>query len=159
MYEQNLPGLFTYFERKKCLYLLADTPYQLRNSDTFRQGTNTSKGINASEKVNQTARDFIKSWLLEKTSSNSDQRVLELIYSPAMLIELIMWNKSGNFDRVSSLGMLMWHDATTQRNIEKETVAVKTFLDDEYWEDMGVLKFSESKAVFNDFEDPFNLRG
>ena len=52
----------------------------------------------------------------------------------------------------------MWHDATTQRNIEKETVAVKTFLDDEYWEDMGVLKFSKSKAVFNDFEDPFNLR-
>lgn len=158
MYEQNLPGLFTYFERKKCLYLLADTPYQLRNSDTFRQGTNTSKGVNASEKVNQTARDFIKSWLLEKTSSNSDKRVLELIYSPAMLIELIMWNKSGNFDRVSSLGMLLWHDATTQRNIEKETVAVKTFLDDEYFKDMGVLQYSESKTVFNDFNDPFKLK-
>lgn len=151
MYEQNLPGLFTYFERKKCLYLLADTPYQLRNSDTFRQGTNTSKGVNASEKVNQTARDFIKSWLLEKTSLNSDQRVLELIYSPAMLTELIMWNNRGNFDRVSSLGMLLWHDATTQMHIEKKTANVKTFLEDEYWKEMGVLKYSEPDAVFKDF--------
>ena len=41
----------------------------------------------------------------------------------------------------------------------KKVNEIKTFLDDEYWKDMGVLKFSESKAVFNDFEDPFNLRG
>ena len=138
MYEQNLPGLFTYFERKKCLYLLADTPYQLRNSDTFKQGSNTSKGINASEKVNQTARDFIKSFLLETVSNNSDTRVLELIYSTAMIKELIMWNKRGNFDRVSSLGMLMWHDATTQINIQENTKKVKTFLEDPYWDNPQV---------------------
>lgn len=152
MYEQNLPGLFTYFERKKCLYLLADTPYQLRNSDTFKQGSNTSKGINASEKVNQTARDFIKSFLLETVSNNSDTRVLELIYSTAMIKELIMWNKRGNFDRVSSLGMLMWHDATTQINIQENTKKVKTFLEDPYWEEFGVLRDTNTnKASFNDF--------
>jgi len=140
MYEQNLPGLFTYFEKHKCLYLLADTPYQLRNSDTYRQGTNTSKGINASAKVNQTARDFIKSWLLERISINSETRCLETIYSPALLKELIMWNQYGNFDRVSSLGMLLWHDATMQRHTDKRKEEVKTFLDNSYWEKMGVLK-------------------
>ena len=140
MYEQNLPGLFTYFEKNKCLYLLADTPYQLRNSDTYRQGTNTSKGINASGKVNQTARDFIKSWLLEKVSENSEKRVIQTIYSPALVKELIMWNQYGNFDRVSSLGMLLWHDATTRRQTEKRREETKGFLDDPYWDKMGVKK-------------------
>jgi len=153
MYEQNLPGLFTYFEKQKCLYLLADTPYQLRNSDTFRQGTNTSKGINASGKVNQTARDFIKSWLLERISENSEVRALETIYSPALLKELIMWNQYGNFDRVSSLGMLLWHDATMMRTTEKRKEEVKTFLDDPYWAKMGVLKKKPINARGSNFYD------
>jgi hypothetical protein len=153
MYEQNLPGLFTYFEKQKCLYLLADTPYQLRNSDTFRQGTNTSKGINASGKVNQTARDFIKSWLLERISENSEIRALETIYSPALLKELIMWNQYGNFDRVSSLGMLLWHDATMMRTTEKRKEEVKTFLDDPYWAKMGVLKKKPINAGGSNFYD------
>ena len=140
MYEQNLPGLFTYFEKNKCLYLLADTPYQLRNSDTYRIGTNTSKGINASGKVNQTARDFIKSWLLEKISENSETRALETIYSPALLKELIMWNPHGNFDRVSSLGMLLWHDATMMRQTDKRKKEIKTFLESSYFDKMKLKK-------------------
>lgn len=99
MYEQNLPGLFTYFERHRCTYLLADTPPQLRNADTFKEGSNTSKGINAATKVNSTARDFIKSWLLEHISENSETRVYQTLYSPALIKELIMWNPDGNFDR------------------------------------------------------------
>ena len=140
MYEQNLPGLFTYFVQKKCTYLLADTPYQLRNVDTYKEGSNTSKGINATGKVNGTARDFIKSWLIEPISSNSETRVIETIYSEALLKELIMWNPDGNFDRVSSLGMLMWHDATLFKHTEKRATEIKTFLDDPYWSKMGVMK-------------------
>jgi hypothetical protein len=153
MYEQNLVGMFTYFEQKKSLYLLADTPYQLRNSDTYKVGTNTSKGINASMKVNQTARDYIKSWLLEPISEKSEQRVIESIYSPAILKELIMWNPRGNFDRVSSLGMLMWHDATTRVHIEERTQEVKTFLDNDYFRKLGVHKRQERKNAFDDFKD------
>lgn len=152
MYEQNLPGLFTYFERKKSLYLLADTPYQLRNSDTFKIGSNTSKGISATGKVNSTARDFIKSWLLEQVSENSEKRVIETIYSTAILKELIMWNPDGNFDRVSSLGMLMWQDATTQLHMVERTEEVKTFLDNDYFKSMGVLRKAESKNAFSDFD-------
>lgn len=153
MYEQNLVGMFTYFEQKKSLYLLSDTPYQLRNSDTYKVGTNTSKGINASMKVNQTARDYIKSWLLEPISEKSEQRVIESIYSPAILKELIMWNPQGNFDRVSSLGMLMWHDATTRVHIEERTQEIKTFLDHDYFKKFGVHKKQERKNAFDDFKD------
>lgn len=140
MYEKNLVGLFTYFENHRCTYLLADTPTQLRNSDTYKVGTNTAKGVDASGKVNQTGRDMIKSWLLEKVSEKTEKRVLETIYSPAILKELIMWNKDGNFDRVSALGMVMWHDATMQSTTIKRTKEVKGFLEDSYFEKMGVLR-------------------
>jgi hypothetical protein len=140
MYEQNLPGLYTYFNRYKCTYLLADTPYQLRNSDTYREGTNTSKGINASTKVNSTARDFIKSWLLERISENSETKVYQTIYSPATLKELLMWNPDGNFDRVSSLGMLMWHDATLTLVTQKKIENIKGFLENDYFKNMGLLR-------------------
>ena len=153
MYEQNLVGLFTYFEQKKSLYLLSDTPYQLRNSDTYKVGSNTSKGINASMKVNQTARDYIKSWLLEPVSEKSEKRVIETIYSIAVLKELIMWNPQGNFDRVSSLGMLMWHDATTRVHMEERIQEVKGFLDSEYFSKLGVHKKVERKNAFSDFND------
>lgn len=149
MYEQNLPGMFTHFEQHRCLYLLADTPYQLRNVDTYKEGTNTSKGINATTRANTEARNFIKSWLMEKVSVNSEMRVYEKIYSPALLTEMIMWNPDGNFDRVSSLGMLMWHDATTFREIEKRTEEVKTFLESSYFKEMGVVKN-------NNIFDPFH---
>jgi len=158
MYEQNLPGLFTWFEKKRSLYLLADTPYQLRNSDTYKTGSNTSKGINASAKVNATARDFIKSWLLETVSTHSEQRVLELIYSPAILRELIMWNPDGNFDRVSALGMLMWHDATMMREAIERTAEKKSFLESPYFEKMGVLKKPKEGRpnAFTDMDDTIN---
>ncbi|HBY69342.1 MAG TPA: hypothetical protein DEG69_17290 [Flavobacteriaceae bacterium] len=51
-----------------------------------------------------------------------------------------MWNQYGNFDRVSSLGMLLWHDATTRRQTEKRREETKGFLDDPYWDKMGVKK-------------------
>jgi len=140
MYEKNLVGMYTYFDRHKATYLLADTPYQLRNADTYKIGTNTSKGIDASGKVNVEARNLIKSWLLERVSEKVEKRVLETIYSPAILKELIMWNPHGNFDRVSALGMLMWHDATLQATTVKRTEEIKSFLDDPYFAKMGVLR-------------------
>jgi hypothetical protein len=140
MYEKNLIGLYNHFDHHKCTYLLADTPYQLRSTDTYKAGTNTSKGINASGTINSEARNMIKSWLQEKISANSETRVYETLYSPAMITELIMWNKDGNFDRVSALGMLMWLDSTMYKEQEKKLENTKTFLDDPYWRNMGVLK-------------------
>lgn len=140
MYEKNLIGLYNYFDQKKCTYLLAETPYQLRSTDTYKAGTNTSKGINANTKINSEGRNMIKSWLLETVSDVTGMKVLETIYSPAILKELIMWNPDGNFDRVSSLGMLMWFDSTIFREEDKRVKEVKTFLEGDYWKNMGVLR-------------------
>jgi hypothetical protein len=94
--------------------------------------------------------------LLEQVSEKSDKRVLEMIYSPAMLQELIMWNPDGNFDRVSALGMLMWHDATTMIHIKEEVKEVKSFLEHDYFKGMGVLRSSKTdEAAFSDFDQNF----
>ncbi|MGI9215317.1 MAG: hypothetical protein ACR2HS_06780, partial [Gammaproteobacteria bacterium] len=77
MYEKNLIGLYNHFDGHKCSYLLADTPYQLRSTDTYKAGTNTSKGINASGTINSEARNMIKSWLQEKISESGETRVYE----------------------------------------------------------------------------------
>jgi hypothetical protein len=151
MYEKNLIGLYNHFDQNKCTYLLAETPYQLRSADTYRAGTNTAKGINASGSVNAEARNMIKSWLQERISDKSETRVYETIYSPAMITELIMWNPDGNFDRVSALGMLMWLDSTMYKESTMRVEEIKGFMDHEYWANMGVLKKKPIGTINNNF--------
>jgi hypothetical protein len=151
MYEKNLIGLYNHFDQHKCTYLLADTPYQLRSTDTYKAGTNTSKGINASSVVNSEASNMIKSWLQERISETSETRVYETIYSSAALTELIMWNPQGNFDRVSALGMLMWLDSTMVKEQTEKINQVKTFLDNDYFAEMGLLKKKPIGTINNNF--------
>jgi len=151
MYEKNLIGLYNHFDQNKCTYLLAETPYQLRSIDTYRAGTNTAKGINASGAVNAEARNMIKSWLQERISVTSETRVYETIYSTALLTELVMWNPDGNFDRVSALGMLMWLDSTMYKEVTQRVEEVKTFLDNDYFAKMGVLKKNPIGTINNNY--------
>jgi hypothetical protein len=114
-------------------------------------GTNTSKGINASGVVNSEARNMIKSWLQERPSDKSETRIYETLYSPALITELIMWNPHGNFDRVSALGMLMWLDSTMHRELTQKVEEVKTFLDNDYFAQMGVLKKKPIGTIDSNF--------
>ncbi|MFO0203885.1 MAG: hypothetical protein ACK528_12235, partial [Alphaproteobacteria bacterium] len=150
-YEKNLIGLYNHFDQNKCTYLLAETPYQLRSADTYRAGTNTAKGINASGSVNAEGRNMIKSWLQERISDKSETRVYETLYSPALITELIMWNPDGNFDRVSALGMLMWLDSTMYKESTLRVEEIKGFMDHEYWSQMGVLKKTPIGTINNNF--------
>lgn len=148
MYEQALTGLYTYMDNRRCTHLLADTPVQLRNTDTFKAGTNTSKGIPPSGRINATARDFIKSWLLQMQDDKSDnpQANVYSIKSLALIQELLKWHPDGNFDRVSALGMVMWFDNTLYKEVaERQQAKEKDISQHEYWKKMGLLK-SESKS-------------
>ena len=117
-YENNKKGLFAYFSRMNSLYLLTDNLEFLKDKDMIKGYTfgNKQKGTMATQPINNYARTLIRNWLLKpvnvvKTIDGEEQEVtipnLMLIRNRALLEELAMWNPDGNFDRVSSLGMLM----------------------------------------------------
>lgn len=110
-YENNKKGLFAYFEQKNCLHMLCDTPKILKDQQitklTYASGNN-AKGTAATEMVNRYARELIKSWMLEQAVGKEEGVTnTHTIGSPALLKEMIYWNKDGNFDRISALGMCL----------------------------------------------------
>lgn len=117
-YENNKKGLFAYFSRMNCLYLLTDVLEFLKDKDMVKGQLygNKAKGVNATTPINAYARTLIRNWLLKpvvtvQVIDGEEQEVtvpnLMFIKSKALLQELAQWNPDGNFDRVSSLGMLM----------------------------------------------------
>ena len=124
--------------QNNCTYLLAETPYQLRNSDTYKAGSNTSKGIFNSGRVNDTGLDYINSWLMSPISPNNDNLMLTTVLSPSILKELIRWNPKGNFDRVSALIMLFWFDETMYKAKKEKREQENTFLENKYFAKRGL---------------------
>jgi len=114
-YENNKKGMFSYFEKRNALYLLADTPKILKDMQIMKTSTfgNTAKGTNATKNVNAWARSLIKSWLLdtaysEEEGQDHDRLNLHTIWNTAMLKELEMYNPNyGNYDRISAFGMVL----------------------------------------------------
>ena len=117
-YESNKKGLFAYFSKMNCLYLLTDVLDYLKDKDMVKGQLfgNKSKGTTATQAINAYGRTLIRNWLiLPKTIVTNDGEKdvesttynLNFIRNRALLQELSQWNVDGNFDRVSSLGMLM----------------------------------------------------
>lgn len=123
LYENNLKGIYTYFLKMNCLYLLADTPAYLKDRQIIKTiGIgNTSKGVNATAGVNAYADTLIRDWLLRpypcvfKKKNELGETVLEETTMPnlyrlmgrALIKELIADDGIINVDRVRALGMLM----------------------------------------------------
>jgi hypothetical protein len=117
-YENNKKGLFAYFSKMNCLYLLTDVLDFLKDKDMVKGSSygNKAKGTNATAAINAYAKNLLRSWLLSpvpviQTIDGEDQEVmipnLYTLRSRALIKELILYNSEGNFDRISSMGMLM----------------------------------------------------
>ena len=127
LYESNKKGIFAYFQEKRCIHLLADTPQYLKDIDIVKSigFGNKAKGVNATVSVNNYANKLIKEWLLKVNSSvktvlykddegNEFYKDVEIqefnlynLRNRALIKELIQFNADGNFDRVRALGMVM----------------------------------------------------
>lgn len=117
-YENNKKGLFAYFQRMNSLYLLTDTLEFLKDKDMIKArlfGNNT-KGTTATPGINSYARTLLRNWLLRPVTvvTKQDDKETELtipklftLRNRALIEELIGYNDVGNFDRVSSMMMLM----------------------------------------------------
>ena len=117
-YENNKKGLFGYFSKMNCLYLLTDVLDFLKDRDMIKGSSygNKAKGTNATAAINAYAKNLLRSWLLKPTNiiqtiDGEDQEItvsnLYTLRSRALIKELILYNSEGNFDRISAMGMLM----------------------------------------------------
>lgn len=116
-YENNKKGLFAYFSRMNCTYLLTEQLEFLKDKDMVKDSYgNKARGTNASAPVNAFARNLLRAWLLKpvpiiQTVDGEEQEVmvpnLYTLRNRALIKELITYNSEGNFDRISAMGMLM----------------------------------------------------
>tara|TARA_Y100001938_G_scaffold148602_1_gene232813 strand:- start:32858 stop:34975 length:2118 start_codon:yes stop_codon:yes gene_type:complete len=143
LYENERKGLFQYLEHKHETYLLADQPEIIKdvvqNSKVQRQ-----KGMHMSKPLKIYGEELIKMWLLEP---NGSEGLLNLhrIRSIALLKELIAYNNIGNFDRVMSLMMVIYHlEEVKKIKVEKDR-KVKTIYDQSFWD----------KSLFSRKRKPF----
>ncbi len=123
-YENNLKGLFAYFDNKHALRYLADTPEILKDLELVK-GTlfgNRAKGTNATKPINSWARKLQADWLVSQWNNPlpvdlTDEQGkaieqptflnLQKVRSVGYVKELIGWNPEDNYDRISAMGMVM----------------------------------------------------
>lgn len=118
LYESNKKGTFAYFSKMNSTHLLADTPEYLRDKQLVKYSSfgSGSKGVNASQAINNYANQLIKDWLLKPVTivqeEDGEQKEVTIsnlyfIRNRALLKELVLYNPQINVDRIRALGMLM----------------------------------------------------
>lgn len=137
-YENNKKGLFSHFSKHNSLYLLTDVLEFLKDKDMIKKEGygNKAKGTNASKPINTYGLGRFRNWLISPITITKEidgemQEVtvprLSTLRERALIKELILFNDSGNFDRISSNIMLMllrenyliYHQNITQEDRER----------------------------------------
>ena len=119
LYESNKKGLYSYMEKNRATFRLADTPEYLRDKQLVKYSSfgSNAKGVNVSANINNFANRLIKDWLLMKVpievkqeDGHTEIQEIPKLYklkNRALIEELIQFNPDINVDRIRALGMLM----------------------------------------------------
>lgn len=118
MYENNKKGIYAYLKKMNSLYLLAETPQYIKDKEDSKieRVGNKAYGINASNPINEYARGRLKDFMLKPVEVermvDGEKKTVTVPnvmtwWNRALLEEARQWNPDGNFDRISSMGMLM----------------------------------------------------
>lgn len=119
LYESNKKGLYSYMEKTRNTFRLADTPEYLRDKQLVKYSSfgSNAKGVNVSASINNFANRLIKDWLLMKVSIEVKQEdghieiqevpKLYTLKNRALIEEAIQFNPDINVDRIRALGILM----------------------------------------------------
>ncbi len=105
LYENEKKGLFFYFEKLHCTFMLADQPGDLLRDVVKNSTVDRKKGIHMNTAIKDWGEGAVKDWLIEEYEPG--KKNLTKIYSEALLEELISYNDTGNFDRVMAFMMVM----------------------------------------------------
>lgn len=119
LYESNKKGLYSYMEKTRNTFRLADTPEYLRDKQLVKYSSfgSNAKGVNVSANINNFANSLIKDWLLMKVPVEVKQEdghieiqevpKLYTLKTRALIEEAIQFNPDINVDRIRALGILM----------------------------------------------------
>lgn len=108
-----------YFKRKGYFHLLEDQPDSVIAKVTKNPTVSRVKGAPMTGPMKATAEKFTLKWLLTERGVNGEGKIvrnMDLLPSIPLVQELIMYNRDGNFDRVSALFQIM---LSIEEDIEK----------------------------------------
>lgn len=111
MYENEVPDVKTYFQRRRLLHLLALQPDAVISKNIKTSKTSRVYGCHMNTQLKDAGERYIKQWLTEVVDFDEHNQPItriSKIYSLRLIDELLNYNKKGNFDLVSSLIMCMF---------------------------------------------------
>jgi hypothetical protein len=97
LYENERNSLKMHFEHKNSLHLLLSEPTVLKS--TANSNVSRKYGIHMTRFIKEELEIYTRDWLMEPVEGK-DRLNLHYIYSIPLLKELVMYNNTGNFDRV-----------------------------------------------------------
>lgn len=148
-YENALRGMFNYFKKMNSLHLLADTPEVLVDREMMSSTMmSRKKGTPATVAINKWARELIKQWLITPTPDDEDFMNLQKIRCMPLIKELIYWNKDGNFDRVSALGMVLILKQERVQHVVETEKKIKSIATDSFWDRPFKKNYGYSRNIF-----------
>ena len=129
LYENERNSLKMHFQHHHSLHLLAKTPTILKATEGSK--VQRTYGIHMTSQIKDELEIYVRDWLLKE---RGDGRLnLHTIYSPALLKELIYYNRDGNFDRFISLALTICHRLmnyhTKVEAVQEEIVTKDSFLE------------------------------
>jgi len=111
-FENDRGDVIGYARRHHKLHML-EPEFKFMDKKHLQGNTKRSYGMNMTTARKEEGEIYLRDWLLQTVSKNTEEDketlVLNTIYDIALLEELIKFNKKGNFDRVSALFVGMYH--------------------------------------------------
>lgn len=111
MYENEVPDVKTYFKRRRLLHLLALQPDAVISKSIKKSKVSRVYGCHMVDLLRDAGERYIKQWLVEVVDfdeNNNPITNLDRINSLRLIEELLLYNKTGNFDLISALIMCMF---------------------------------------------------
>ncbi len=129
MFENNLIGMYKYFERKNSTSMLMDVPEYAK--EVTGSQPNRPKGMHFGTPQIIHGELLAKNWLEEEISPGILQ--LTKLRSIALIKELIAYDRDGNFDRVRAFMAVLYAREETFRYAPDVAEKVKMLSEDPFW--------------------------
>ena len=123
MYENEVPDVKTYFQRRRLLHLLEVQPDAVISKNVKKSKVSRVFGCHMTTQLKDAGERYIKQWLVEVIDfdeNNNPITNLDKINSLRLIEELLMYNKTGNFDLISAFIMCMFQVQEEVLNKEYE---------------------------------------